>query len=342
MFLILKIQNFEFVSGFGIRISNFLQQPPHVLGCKKAKAPRAPVWVSDPNSPGFPPVERAERLRSPKRKKIMSNILDKEFGQRLVRLSNGSPGLREGLHVRTSVPKDAGNEPVVDFISSDESVDRYNEIISASGWVLDSYLKNPVFQDSHDYSSITRTIGKAAITEVRGGKLFQRIVFAVDANPLAKIAYALYKGGFLNAVSVGFVPVKWENGDASKGFSRKYTKQILLETSAVAIPANPNALQLAYDAGAIEKCDLRELLGMLRKIAGSGVRASRPQQLRCDAAVETFSAPNLQSSPCARDGRTPKENLAVPGSNTRALGTTNDEAQLVTLMRQVAALCRKI
>jgi HK97 family phage prohead protease len=238
------------------------------------------------------------------KEKIMNDLLEKEFGQRLVRLHNGIRGLREGLHVRASVPKDAGNEPVVDFISSDETVDRYNEIISASGWDLVSYRKNPVFQDSHDYSSITRTIGKAAITEVRGDKLYQRIHFAVDANPLAKIAYALYKGGFLNAVSVGFVPVKWQNGDANSGFAKKFTKQILLETSAVAIPANPNALQLAYDAGAVEQKDLRELLHMLRD-------ATKPIS-------------------------------AAPGSNTRALGTTSDEAHAVmNLMRQVAALCRK-
>jgi len=235
----------------------------------------------------------------------MNEILEREFGSRLINLHNGARGLREGLHVRTSVPKDAGSEPIVDFISSDESLDRYNEIISASGWVLDSYLRNPVFQDSHDYSTILRTIGKASVTQVRDGKLFQRIHFAVNANPLAKIAHALYKGGFLNAVSVGFVPLKWQNGYSTTSFSRRYTKQILLETSAVAIPANPNALQLAYESGAIEKSDLRELLQLLRE-------TSQPI-------------------------------LAARRSNTSALGTTSDEAQqLVNLMKQAAAMCRKV
>jgi hypothetical protein len=246
---------------------------------------------------------------------VMNDILEREFGSRLVGLRNGARGLREGLNVRTSVPSDAGSEPVVDFISSDESLDRYNEIISANGWVLDTYLKNPVFQDSHDYSTILRTIGKATVTQVRDGKLFQRIVFAVNANPLAKIAYALYKGGFLNAVSVGFVPVKWQNGDGSTGFARKYTQQILLETSAVAFPANPNALQLAYDAGAVEKRDLRELLKLLNDVASETRHSS--------LASQHFPP-------------------AAPGSNTRALGTASDEAhEVMNLMRQVSALCRK-
>lgn len=260
-----------------------------------------------------------------------NEILEREFGSRLIQLHNGTRGLREGLTVRTSVPKDAGSEPIVDFISSDESLDRYNEIISANGWVLDSYVKNPVFQDSHDYSTILRTIGKATVTQVRDGKLFQRIQFAVNANPLAKIAYALYKGGFLNAVSVGFVPLKWQNGDSTTGFTRKYTKQVLLETSAVAIPANPNALQLAYDTGAIEKNDLRELLDMFRHLASTPTRP-RPSSSSLNS-IKRFEDEDEDDYE--------KRISAAPRSNTSALGTTSDEAQqLITLMKQAAALCR--
>src|SRR5438445_7524866 len=36
-----------------------------------------------------------------------------------------------------------------------------------------------------------------------------RSQFATEANPMARIAYALYKGKFLNAVSVGFIPLRW-------------------------------------------------------------------------------------------------------------------------------------
>jgi hypothetical protein len=40
-------------------------------------------------------------------------------------------------------------------------------------------------------------------------------------------------------------------------------EQELLEVSAVAIPANPNALALAYKSGAVEKADLKELSSLL-------------------------------------------------------------------------------
>jgi phage head maturation protease len=96
--------------------------------------------------------------------------------------------------------------------------------------------------------------------------LFQRVEFAVEANPMARIAYALYQGRFLNAVSVGFIPLRWENGDARTGqpaFRRRYLEQELLEVSAVGIPANPEALQLGLRAGAVARGDLRELAGLL-------------------------------------------------------------------------------
>src|SRR5207247_1356476 len=101
----------------------------------------------------------------------------------------------------------------LDFVSSDETLDRYDEIISAYGWKLDTYKKNPVFQNAHQYGDILFTLGKALVTEVRAGKLVQRIQFATDVNPMAKIAYGFYKGKFLNAVSVGFIPLRWQDGD---------------------------------------------------------------------------------------------------------------------------------
>src|SRR6266566_5506905 len=86
----------------------------------------------------------------------------------LVPLSDGRPGLRGGIHVDvrdTSDPADPSD--TLDFISSDETLDRYAEIIVASGWKLSSYARNPVFQNAHQYGDIIFTLGKALITEIR-------------------------------------------------------------------------------------------------------------------------------------------------------------------------------
>src|SRR5207244_9452332 len=96
------------------------------------------------------------------------------------------------------------------------------------------------------------------------------------ANPIAKIAYGLYRGKFLNAVSVGFVPVRWENATEKTTYRRKYIEQELLEVSAVGIPANPNALALAYKSGALEKSDLRETASLIRLTLGDKHMPAHP------------------------------------------------------------------
>src|SRR5262249_53216595 len=71
-----------------------------------------------------------------------------------------------------------------------------------------------------------------------------RLQFAVAETPMARPAYGLYKGGFLNAVPAGFTPLRWKDGAKDAGYRRKFIEQELLEVSAVSIPANPNALAL--------------------------------------------------------------------------------------------------
>ena len=232
----------------------------------------------------------------------------------LIPLFDSRPGLRTLLQVevRDAVPDaPVQGEPEIavpssatlDFIASTATLDRYHEVIEPSGWRLDSYRRNPVFQNAHNYGDILFTLGKALSTEVRtvadAQALCQRIQFATEVNPVARIAYGLYKGGFLNAVSVGFIPLRWEDGKGERGARseeqgakstepganseeqraglkgrgasprRRYLEQELLEVSAVAIPANPDALALGVKSGAVTKADLQETVELLRALAGA-------------------------------------------------------------------------
>jgi len=208
----------------------------------------------------------------------------------LIPLHDNRPGLRALVEVEIREPlatsaEEGGDEATtcpmaaLDFIASTATLDRYHEIIEPAGWRLDSYRRNPVFQNAHNYGDILFTLGKALSTEVRtiGNRaaLCQRIQFATEVNPVARIAYGLYKGGFLNAVSVGFIPLRWEDGGNSSADGqsapaarRRYLEQELLEVSAVAIPANPDALALGLKSGAIAKSDLQETLELLRGLTG--------------------------------------------------------------------------
>jgi phage head maturation protease len=200
----------------------------------------------------------------------------------LIPLHDNRPGLRSLLQVEVrEAETSTGTSPAatLDFVASTATLDRYHEIIEPAGWRLDSYRRNPVFQNAHNYGDVIFTLGKAVSTEVRavgaGQALCQRIQFALDVNPMARIAYGLYKGGFLNAVSVGFIPLRWEDppspggsGAASPTARRRYLEQELLEVSAVAIPANPDALALGLKSGAVTRCDLQETLKLLGSVAG--------------------------------------------------------------------------
>ena len=127
----------------------------------------------------------------------------------------------------------------LEAIFSTEDEDRHGDIVRQN-WDLKQFKKNPVILNSHNYWSATDVIGKAEKISVKNGQLEGKIKFAVEENPIAKIVFDLYKGGFLNAFSVGFIPKEFSD----KG---EILKSELLEISAVSVPAN--AYALAKSAG---------------------------------------------------------------------------------------------
>lgn len=130
---------------------------------------------------------------------------------------------------------------VLEFVGSNEFIDRDGEIISADGWDLKNYKKNPVILFAHDYRQ--PAVAKATKISVQDGNLMFRVQFPEEKDyPFADTIYKLYKGGYMNATSVGFIPKEWTNGAEGEKFRRKYTKQELLELSLVPVPSNPTAL----------------------------------------------------------------------------------------------------
>ena len=130
-------------------------------------------------------------------------------------------------------------------VASDESVDRYGDVIRASGWVLDSYRKNPIVLFGHKSSEIVGT----ADVRVSGKRLLADISLA-EAGTSATVdaVRSLVAQKILKATSVGFRAtvepnvIRDEKNDQITGF--EYVGQELLELSLVAVPANPAALAL--------------------------------------------------------------------------------------------------
>ena len=208
-----------------------------------------------------------------------------EFGERVVTLNGGKQGLRGGL--RCEVKLVDGMGPVMDFIASDDTLDRYSERVRADGWLLENFKANPVIPDCHDYSSITKILGRAQSIGVVEGKLVNRVEFAL-CNPMGQLAFDLAKGGFLKSQSVGFIPIEWEKGNGKDGAERIYTKQELLEVSMVVVPANPGAtIGAALKSGATTKEHVRNVSEFLREFcgeeAGSGTLAGASGSRAIDA-----------------------------------------------------------
>jgi len=124
---------------------------------------------------------------------------------------------------------------------STAALDRDHEIMTPKGADLKHYKKNPIVLWGHDYSQPENIVGK---------------------NIEAAQVYRLYKGGWIRAWSVGFIPLKGHKpekkeleklglmglfGDPPKPGEVFYIhdKWSLLEYSTVAVPSNPEALTLS-------------------------------------------------------------------------------------------------
>ena len=132
----------------------------------------------------------------------------------------------------------------LEFVLSDETVDRMGDVISAKGWDLAWFKKNPIalFGHSSDFP-----IGKWANVRVEGGKLKGRLVLAAEGTSRRiDELRSLVEQGILRAVSVGFRPLESELVDDRNPYGGvRYLKQALLECSLVSVPANPAALAVA-------------------------------------------------------------------------------------------------
>lgn len=134
------------------------------------------------------------------------------------------------------------------FVLSDETPDSYGDIIMAKGWDLSRFDGNPVALWDHgkDPEIGRKPIGRWKDVRVSGGKLVGTLDPARGVSPKIDEIIKLHELGFLPAVSVGFMPLEAEPIDPKRPYDgTRYIKQQLTETSLVAVPANPAALQLA-------------------------------------------------------------------------------------------------
>jgi HK97 family phage prohead protease len=149
-----------------------------------------------------------------------------------------TPPLMHKLHI----DKSAGD--ALEFVLSDATPDRYGDIIEVEGWQLADFKRNPVALFSHDPKFV---VGKWSNLRVEHKELRGGLELAPEgtSDRIDEIR-RLVQAGILKAVSVGFKPLEHQPIDEKDPWGgTRYTKSELVETSLVAVPANPNALAVA-------------------------------------------------------------------------------------------------
>lgn len=144
-------------------------------------------------------------------------------------------------------------ERTVRFKISSEVVDRDGDTLIAKGCDFTNFAKNPQFLSFHNYHEYPLGIPKN--WGVEGDSVYCDVYFptveelssapeqASEKAKLVDFTYHCYKTGMLNAVSVGFIAKDIEPDTKTGGSIVKNWE--LLEFSAVAVPANQDAIAQA-------------------------------------------------------------------------------------------------
>lgn len=125
-------------------------------------------------------------------------------------------------------------------VASTNSVDRHGEIVDNNGWELRAFKKNPVILWAHDHNEPAIGVSKKTWVEGTGKKaklMIQPLLH--DVTEKARAIKQLVEMGVINSLSVGFKPLESPDGVT-------FTKNELLEVSMVNVPANADAMMLAY------------------------------------------------------------------------------------------------
>jgi HK97 family phage prohead protease len=147
---------------------------------------------------------------------------------------------RSEVHPTTRATGDEA--PEYTFTISTPDVDRMNDSIAVKGWKLAEYRRDPVVFFNHAGDALP--VGRSQSVWIEGERLRATVKLApAAANPLAEQVRHLLNGKFLQAASVGFIPLRWEfSKDSARPYGINFLEQTLIEWSICGVPANPFCL----------------------------------------------------------------------------------------------------
>ena len=196
-----------------------------------------------------------------------------------------NPQYRSMVHSEVKTVGDP-DDLTLRFRTTDETVDRYGDIVRATGADFTNYNKAPrVLWNHHKDLPIGKSVKHEIIVPSEKSKgddmphVIQDFQFMSEqTNAFAFGIFKMVRDNFINTTSIGFRPKKTSSPETEEERAEmglgphgvEYLKWELLETSVVTIPANPNAVQLAHfddmlRKGALsrDEMDLFEAMGEL-------------------------------------------------------------------------------
>ena len=248
--------------------------------------------------------------------------------------------LEKGIKSNKELPieiKDMGDRRVL-FTISKEVVDRDGDILRASGCDLTNYLKNKVFLGFHNSRDFP--LGKTEDIWIEADRVKAIVYFPtveeLSTNPeqasekakLTDFCYHCYKTGMLNAVSVGFIPLEWT--ETKDGYD--ITKWELLEFSAVAVPANQDAIaeavksfgnEFAKGILTVENKSGKKISAETRAVLDK-IKACGDKLEECQKALKACGS-ELKSLLAELDDDKPEEEPAPKADDSKPCGGDDDE-----------------
>src|SRR5258708_6316754 len=141
-------------------------------------------------------------------------------------------------------------------ISTPEA-DRSHDVVIPKGIIFDDFMANPVVLFAHKYDS--KPIAKCTTIKAQETGVIATVEFTpVGMNPEADMVFQMYKEGFLNAWSIGFIPKDY---DTNENGGHDFKSWELLEFSSVPVPDNAKALTIMRSFG-VEKKDVAEVVAL--------------------------------------------------------------------------------
>lgn len=128
---------------------------------------------------------------------------------------------------------------------STPNVDRSRDTVQPKGMNAENFLKNPVVLFAHNYADLP--IAKCVGLKVQETGIIATVQFPDEGiYDKADTVYKLYKSGFLNAWSIGFMPTDYDENDQG---GMDFKEWELFEFSSVPVPDNPEALTIMRSKG---------------------------------------------------------------------------------------------